>query len=273
MLRPFLLGVALASTALGAVATAPYAPTPPWSDALAVRTVSVAGTERARPVEVRHLADVHAGTPVWSVSAAAVAEAVERHPWVRSAEVDVVWPDRVEIRVEERKIAGVILDGERWLYVDDLGAAFLAADDLDFPVLSGMGRELDRLHPDLGRLARARAAALLARLGREDTVAAEQISEVAFAPNVGFVVHTRGATLLFGLEGFERQVRRLGQLLAMDVDLDQRLTIDLAPEEVALVRPSAGRYPLVANDFRPPLGTGTLALVGRAAHDTPRIPR
>lgn len=270
MLRPFLAGVGLALGALGAVAGLALAPRldpPAW---LTVNTVIVEGTDRARPVEVRHLADLHRGKAIWSVSARAVAEAAERHPWVRSAEVDVAWPGRVEIRVREHEIAGILLDRERWVYVNPQGVAFRSADDLDFPVLTGMGRTLDRIHPDLGRLSRRRAIAIVEALTQGEVVSSRDISEIAFAANVGYVVHTRGATLLFGLEEIERQVHRLGKVLAMGVSLEQRVTIDLSPEHVALVRPTEGRYPTVHNDFRSP-GAGPVArFVSRSTYRGPQ---
>ncbi|MEM6928328.1 MAG: FtsQ-type POTRA domain-containing protein [Myxococcota bacterium] len=275
MLRPFLLGVALALGGLGAVTAFAFFAQAASSSPFGIAAVDVVGTDRARPIEVRHLADVYFGTPVWSVDRDAVARAVERHPWVRSAEVEVMWPGHVEISVREREVAGILLDRERWLYVDDQGVAFLQAEELNHPVLTDMGRELDRVHPDLGRLARRRAVGILHVLQREEVLSTEQISEVTFAANVGFVVHTRGATLLFGHDGIERQVRRLAQVVEMGVDLDQRLTVDLAPEHVALVRPTLGRYPTVANDFRPARGTETLAQASTADHRfaTRRIPR
>ncbi len=279
VLRPFLLGAALALAGLVAAVLAALVPSGPsaaFADLpFAVTTVTVSGTDEARPVEVRHLADVHLGTPVWAIDPSSVASAVERHPWVRSAQVEVAWPDRVEIEVQERKVAGIVLDRERWLYVDDQGAAFLEAVELDHPVLSGMGRELDRIHPDLGRLARARAVEILQVLQREEGLLLQQISEIRFAANVGFVVHTRGATLLFGIEEIERQVGRLARVVAMGVNLGERLTVDLAPEHVALVRPTMGRYPTVTNDFRPPVGAERLAQATTADGDfrTRRIPR
>ncbi|MEN0065549.1 MAG: FtsQ-type POTRA domain-containing protein [Myxococcota bacterium] len=273
MLRPFLLGAGLALAAIGAV-TAASLPSPVsfTPGLLGVTDVVIEGTDRARTIEVRHLADVHRGVPIWSISAQAVESAVERHPWVRSAEVNVVWPNRVEIQVQERHVAGILLDQERWLYVDDQGVVFLKADVLDYPVLTDMGRSLERVHPELGKLARRRAMDILTVLQREEVVSTKAISEVVFAPNVGFVVHTRGATLLFGLDGTERQVRRLDQVLAMGVNLDQRVTIDLAPEQVALVRPTTTRYPTVANHFRRPRRATTVAQVV-PERGTRRFPR
>lgn len=260
MLRSFLLGALIALSGVGAAASASRAPASGASGfPFAIGTVTVEGTDQARPVEVRHLADVHLGSLVWTVSADAVAKAVERHPWVRSAEVDVVWPNRVEIRVQERQVAGILLDEGRWRYVDDHGVAFLTARSLDFPVFTDMGRTLDRVHPDLGRVARARAVGILEVLQREEVLAADQISEVAFAPSVGFVVRTSGATVVFGFDDVERQVRRLAQLTTMNVDLGQRLTVDLALDGLALVRPTEARYRRVASDFRSPVGAGTVA--------------
>lgn len=204
-----------------------------------IERVVFEGAERARIAELRHLSDLRNGTLVWAVEPLAIATAVERHPWVRSAAVRVIWPDTVHIQVEEHRVAALLHEHDRLLYIGHDGAAFLVAQpaDLDYPHVTGIGRELGAKHPQLGNLAVQNALHLIDRLDREDLVAREDLSEIAFSPSLGFTVHTSGARIVFGHGDLQRQLDRLSALVAEGLDLRRRAYIDLAPETVAIVRP------------------------------------
>lgn len=204
-----------------------------------VERVAFEGAQRARIAELRHLADLRNGTLVWSVEPLAIATAVERHPWVRSAAVRVIWPDTVHVQIEEHEVAALLHDHDRLLYIGHDGIAFLVAqpDDLDYPHITGIGRELDALHPQLGNLAVRDALHLIDHLDREGLVAREDLSEIAFSTSLGFTVHTDGARIVFGHGGLQRQIDRLSALAAGGLDLKSRTYIDLAPTTVAIVRP------------------------------------
>lgn len=230
------LGAAgLAAMILG-VATVGYVARP---DLLYVEHITFSGNGHAAAGELRHLADVPNGTRIWEVDPERVAADVERHPWVRRAEVRRVFPDRVEVVVEEHAPTA-LLHFDRMLYVNAHGEAFLEASplDLDYPSITGVSPDLARAHPELpGRVVKS-ALHLLGELDTRGLVSRDLVDEVHFSRTRGFTVHTRGSRLLFALEGLDGQLERLGSLLASGtVDLDRPFHVDLGPRSVAIVRP------------------------------------
>jgi len=57
---------------------------------------------------------VLAGTPLILIRTEQVAADLERDPWVRSASVEIDWPDRVVVRVEERAPVAWVETAEGW---------------------------------------------------------------------------------------------------------------------------------------------------------------
>jgi cell division protein FtsQ len=101
-----------------------------WSPLLAVRTVSVSGTSRLTPAQVRVAADVRRGTPLARVDAAAVARRVEALRPVADVHVSRGWPSTLRIRVVERVPVAGIVAGRGVQLVDASGFAFAAAPTL-----------------------------------------------------------------------------------------------------------------------------------------------
>jgi hypothetical protein len=215
-------------------------------DHLFVEHVRFEGTQRASQESLRHLADVRNGVTLWGVDLDRAAAGAERHPWVRSADARREWPDTVVVTVEEYAPVA-LLETDKLHYVDADGTVFLVArsDDLDYPVITGVGADLGRSHPDLPRLVVRDALKLLAALDDRGLVTRDRVSEIAFSPTVGFTVHVRdrgrsGARILFGLDDSERQLSRLSLLVEQGVDLSTPLLVDLAPPSLAIVRPLDG---------------------------------
>ena len=147
-------------------------------------------------------------------------------------------PDTVRVEVAEYEPVA-LLQADGLYYVDAEGRVFLRArgDDLDYPVLTGLSADLEAVHPILPRLAIRDALRLLAELDAQGTVSRDEVSEIAFSPTRGFTFSLMGGSeLRFGLDGYERQVDRLGALVAQDLDLRTPVLVDLAPESVAIVR-------------------------------------
>ncbi|MBN2800688.1 MAG: FtsQ-type POTRA domain-containing protein [Deltaproteobacteria bacterium] len=209
---------------------------------LVVQAVRFEGNQRASSASLRHLVDLPAGTWLWSFSSDRVARKAEQHPWVERAEAHMVWPGEVVVTVEERQaVALVLYDG--LYYVDDDGQVFLKArnESLDFPVITGLSPDMERLHPELPPLVLGRAVRLLDALARLGLVAQEQVSEVQYDDVLGFtVILSRGGRVIFGLDDHERQLRRLERLVASGVNLGAPLLIDLGPQRVAVVTPLIG---------------------------------
>jgi hypothetical protein len=230
-------------TVLGALLVTCLGGLTAWVGSLAmVGDVEFVGQVHAAPRELRHLAGVRNGTPLWAVDLSEVERRVERHPWVDTARARLEWPDHLVVEVGEHEpVALLMYDG--LFYVDAQGRVFLRAraDDLDYPVISGLDPALERRHPELPRRVLRDALALLDLLEARDLVGREQVSEIAFSDTRGFTVMLQdGARLGFGLDGHEVQAGRLDTLLREGlVDLRRPILVDLAPPSVAIVRPVA----------------------------------
>ena len=230
VVRHVLTGMAIAAAGFGFVGLRP--------DLMVIEHVEFAGLERSGQFDLRHLSELRNGTTVWSVDTEQVARAVERHPWVKHAEVALRWPGTLYIDVQEYEpIALVNYDG--LYYVDATGSVIVKAtsEDLNYPVLTGMGPGLEGAHPDLPQVVLRDATWLLRRLMENEEFYGDSISEIHFSRERGFTVHAKQAQLVFGAEGLERRVQRLGLLLEHGLKLGQPVVVDLVSDSVAIVRP------------------------------------
>ncbi len=191
------------------------------------------------PAELRHLADVRQGTPIWSVNLDQVVAGVMRHPWVASVEASRRWPDTVVIRVGEHRPAMLLKQGGLY-YVDEAGEVFKRArgSDLDHPVLTGVDAELSREDPRLARRVVLEALDILAQVDTSTELLVSDISEIHFHLQDGFTLVLRGGTeLALGFASVERRLPRLARLRSEGLDPSVPQRIDLAPDTVALVAP------------------------------------
>ncbi len=205
-----------------------------------LREVVVRGNDRVSDVAIRHLANVPRGAFLPTVDLDGVAEGVLRHPWIASARVRRVLPDRLVIEVEERRTALLLaLDGLYRVAPDGTVFARARPPGLDAPVLTGLGVEPLRSHPDLGRRVLGLSLALLREVDDAEGLARDDLSEIHFDPLSGFELILRsGARLLLG---WRPPGEALADLARLRVSLDGPVSVDLAGRRVALVRtpPSA----------------------------------
>ncbi len=95
---------------------------------LGVREVTVAGTGRLDPAEVRSVAAVPAGEPLATLDTEAVVRRLTALPVVRRVEVRREWPRTVAIVVHERVPAAVQQRSTGWALVDRTGVEFAQQD-------------------------------------------------------------------------------------------------------------------------------------------------
>lgn len=139
------------------------------SDRFAVRHLVFAGTKHSVQEELVRRAGLVAGTNIFSIDLSAAAHAMEQESWVHKVRIVRDLPDTLKIDVEEHRTALVAECGGLCL-VDEEGVTFkraVAADGLDFPLVTGVPREaLEKGDPDgllkqaLGIAGAYRAAAM-----------------------------------------------------------------------------------------------------------------
>jgi cell division protein FtsQ len=145
-----------------------------------------------------------------------VRSSFEKLPWVRHAEVRRIWPDAIEVRIEEHVAAARWhqADGEYRL-VNTFGEIFVAATESDLPVFSGPEGSAAQM------LARQQeftlALAALGRKSREINLSLRQAWQVRLDD---------GLLLVLGRDDAEHPVSdRLARFIAAYPELEKKLGI------------------------------------------------
>jgi cell division protein FtsQ len=108
------------------------------SSAFSVRRVEVYGARALSEEAVRSSSGVRIGQPLVAVDPQAVRRRLLSVPQIAQAWVDVVWPDRVVLRVTERRPVATLRVGKAYVPVDSEGVVLGWWQDAGgLPVLSG----------------------------------------------------------------------------------------------------------------------------------------
>jgi len=167
---------------------------------------------------------------IWSLSSRDIGRRLLSHPWVRSVSVRKSFPDRLVVRIEERKpLAMINLDA--LYYVDEQGTIFkrlTAYDPKNFPIVTGFSRA-DLTARDAVTLQNLRRTLELLRC-TESGVLRQNVSEVHFDAQEGYTLVTRdsGLQLKIGMMEFREAMRRVEVAMPKLSSLGQaRSVIDL----------------------------------------------
>jgi cell division protein FtsQ len=191
-----------------------------------IRSVNVAGVaaDSPRAAEILAYAGVAENAPFFAVEPEVVAARVARHPWIKTADVSRVPPDRLEIVVHERTALAVLRMDDGVYVVDDDGEIIKRArpdDALDLPLISLLPSgtaEMPSVANDDEQGSGRRRAAVSPRLMDALTLVravagrnlGDRLSEVVELPAVGFeLVLDDGARVRLGNDLFETKLRRL----------------------------------------------------------------
>lgn len=205
------IAAALFSVAFTGVA---FASAYSWLTRSPLFTVRTVDMNRCANVSLEEVwAVVRGGGPgtLWSVPAKEVAGRLSRHPWVRSVSVRKAFPDRLVVRVEERKpVAMVNLDALH--YLDEEGRPFrrlTAYDPKNLAIVTGFSRQ-ELLRKDPVTVGDLRKTLELLR-GVEAGALRQNVSEIHFDVQEGYTVVTRdaGLQLKVGTMDVKEAIRRI----------------------------------------------------------------
>lgn len=188
--------------------------------AFAIRSIEIEGNERLTDEAILTEAGVALGTNVFLRAPDVIQRDLEGVPWIARARVTRRLPGSLQITIEERRPALILLLDQPYL-VDTEGAVIKpveAGDPNDLPMVSGMS--LERFESD--RLYRTRILTTVVGLFAEWRAAglerAEGIGEVHVEPNEDLTVYAgRGERTPFearlGRGPFGPKLRRLRRVL------------------------------------------------------------
>lgn len=113
-------------------------------------TISIENVERLNSEDVklylREVAGVGEGANLLRISSAHLQKTLHQIPEVAYCDVVKVWPDRIDIYLEEREAAGILVSSNGALVFDDAGFLFSPASpsdfrDSDLSIISGLEKE------------------------------------------------------------------------------------------------------------------------------------
>jgi cell division septal protein FtsQ len=207
------------------------------------RQVEVMGTSHLTAAQVTGALNLRDDRSIFMLSAADLANRVQALPWVRSASVTLVLPDRVSVRVTEWTPSAVLQVGETTYYLNDLGQVLDPAPEAgNLPVIN---------RPDFGPVRSGQHAVgsdllpMLLQL-RAGFTSAFKISVTAFQLNRRDVLTAqtdRGWTIIFGQMVTSDDRASLEPKLAALRALSSR--IDLASASIQYINLENPRAPAV----------------------------
>jgi cell division protein FtsQ len=197
------------------------------TDTFAAKTITFAGLQRANEADLLKLAGLIPGQNVFTVDVSATERAMRQHPWVREVEVERHLPSGISIRVVEHAPKAIVSLGELYL-LDEQGEPFRkvqAGDDLDLPLVTGIGRD-EYVEKKAQSEARFREAIAVISAYREleGEGGRERLSEVRLEPLERVLVTGRGQEVRLGegetAEKLERLARVRAELRRRGVDAE-----------------------------------------------------
>ncbi len=182
-----------------------------------IRQVRVSGADYLSEYEVLLIADVPDGANVFLIPTKQITRRLVATPRIRSARVERVIPDAVQIRLEERTTAVYMPYGGYFIDIDEFGSAIAVTEaitDPDVPLLVGVTPTYvavgERVKPEAAVSCGAAVGAALIRQKIPN------LSEVDVSSLQDVVIRTTDGirVLAGGLEGIEERIRLLDSILA-----------------------------------------------------------
>ena len=162
-----------------------------------ITTMRIDGNRMVCKEQITALSKVNIHSNLLAINTAQVKSLLESHPWIAWAEVTRDWPNRLMIRVKEKKPVALLNRNSGLFYLDNKGriiAAASSSQELDFPVVTGLeSYAFNSNHSSQAPGILQEALGLLKLAARKNSILSEQnISEIHVTEN--------GELLLYLLE-------------------------------------------------------------------------
>jgi cell division protein FtsQ len=179
-----------------------------------INNIEVTGNQRFTRAQILEMAHLDPQTNLLALRPTLVEQTLEAHPWIAQAEVVRQWPNRLTLRLTERRPVALV-QLESLYYTDLSGSLFKPAspaDPHDFPVITGLTQEH---FPDGSRPASdlvTQVLKLLALLQEApQPLTSSQIAEIHVDPERGFTLYLTGlkTALDLGFTDLPEKIQKL----------------------------------------------------------------
>lgn len=189
----------------------------PW---FVLQEVHISGLQNVDRSQVLNAMGVPRNASLLRLKMAAMAESVEKLPWVKSAVVRLDPPRRLVVEVEERKPLGIVTADVSYL-VDQDGKIFLNVNREAFPgliCLQGFEELALRLGEYLPMEPFETLQELQSSVARQEHLGkGEGVHDFRWDPveGISFQLPSRPVLIHLGSDAFDKKIRRLKKVLAL----------------------------------------------------------
>ena len=178
--------------------------------------VVVKGVDEETKEELMRFLQFNVDESLLAINLEELKQRLEKHPWIRSAQLEKQFPHTLVVRAEKEKPRALVLL-ERLFYINPWGEIFKEVDqgdDIDFPVVTGISSN------DMVRDTQLKLAASMFRLleSEKGLFSLKDLSEIHFSnnENVSFyslslpaVIIVRGSDLALKKDELKKVVKHL----------------------------------------------------------------
>ncbi len=180
---------------------------------LALREVTIEGCQKTSEKDILSMAQLDRRRNILSIDLAELRSKVEANPWIERAEIGRMFPDRISIKIIERKPAAIILL-DRLYYIDGQGVIFARVPNvhqIDHPVLTGLDRNDFKAHPDQSWGLVSKALTLVKLIEGAEVLSQRDISEIHMDKALGMKLYSNDGAIeiKLGLDHYEAKWKRL----------------------------------------------------------------
>jgi cell division protein FtsQ len=185
-----------------------------------IHEIAISGCVMTTPAALRKFADISYEMNMLSIDRDAMQNRLEKHPWVATAAIRRIWPDRLNVVIREyRPSALVVLEGkDGFEYLDRKGVSFatvIPGQEIDFPVISG----LDAFDTKAEKKELLDAATLFLSLAARNNpnLPAQNISEIHFNSDGELILYLveHPFPIYFGKGEIKRKYYQLRKVLGV----------------------------------------------------------
>lgn len=183
------------------------------SPVLTLQEVTIEGCQETSEEKLLSMTQLDRKQNILNIDLAELRSKVETNPWIEQAEIRRIFPNRIAIKITERKPAAIILL-ERLYYIDGHGVIFAWVPEghqIDHPVLTGLCRDDFKAHPDQSWTLVSKALSLINVIENAEVLSKKDISEIHMDKALGINLFSNDGAIeiKLGLDHYEAKWRRL----------------------------------------------------------------
>jgi cell division protein FtsQ len=205
--------LSLAGICLGLVLLYYHLLTSPFFCIKDMSDIDLSGTKRLDSAHILAMAGLGPGSNLLALRPAPVEQTLEAHPWIAAAELTRIWPNRLQLSIQEREPVALVQLGELY-YADregNLFKPFSPGDPHDFPVITGLMPEQFVVGQGFPPMILAGILSLLDHLQQTPPpLNLSNISEIHVDPERGFTLYAVGikSAIHVGPQDFSEKLQK-----------------------------------------------------------------